>query len=173
MICAALVACGGQESARLTDSVAPSGDTATAGCSAVERVAIQGGGHLIGDQEPPVPYSSVPPTSGWHASGEAEIAVHGVDDVLDEPGQVKVLEVGGTVVTHHGLADQELDTLEEAVRQGYADRVAVTPYPALAQGEVAFSAWGAVQRCDALDLDALDTFAGTYSADGIDQPDGH
>lgn len=71
------------------------------------------GSHLLGDRQPPVPYSSTPPTSGWHASGLTPIAVH----PLSEPQQVSVLEAGAVVVTYHELPDGELSTLTEAVEE--------------------------------------------------------
>ena len=124
---------------------------------------MQGGEHLIGDQEPPVPYSSTPPTSGWHASGTFAIAVQPPDEPLSEAQQVSVLEAGGVVVTHAGLDDAELRELTEHVREHYDGRVAVTSYDALDDGEVVFAGWGVLQRCDGVDLAALDAFVEAYA----------
>jgi hypothetical protein len=139
--------------------------TATEHCDDVEVIPIQGGDHLIGDQPPPVPYNSTPPTSGWHASGAFTLAVHGPDDPLPQPKQVSVLEAGGVVVTHHGLDDTDRRRLEAHVGERYRGRVAVTPYDRLDPGTVAFTGWGVLQRCDAVDLDALDAFVTTYADD--------
>ena len=142
---------------------------ATEHCDAPERPTLQGGDHLIGDREPPVPYSSTPPTSGWHASGAFDIAVQPQDDPLSEPEQVSVLEAGAVVVTYRELADADRIALETHARQ-YAGRIAVTPYEKLREGEVAFTGWGALQRCEALDLAALDQFVKTYADEQPSNP---
>lgn len=149
-----LAACGGQP--------AP-GPEATADCGEVETVPVQGGEHLIGDRPPPVPYNSTPPTSGWHTSGAFTIAIHAPDDQLSEPRQVSVLEAGGVVVTHRDLPGSERARLEAHVRDHYDGRVALTSYPDLEPGAVAFTGWGVLQRCDAVDIDALDAFVNAYA----------
>ena len=143
--------------------------TATEDCAAPEMPTLQGGDHLIGDRPPPVPYSSTPPTSGWHSSGAFDIAVQPQEDPLSEPEQVSVLEAGAVVVTYGRLADADRDALESHARQ-YVGRIAVTPYDKLREGEVAFTGWGALQRCDALDLDALDRFVTTYADEQPNSP---
>ncbi|MGH8887630.1 MAG: DUF3105 domain-containing protein [Egibacteraceae bacterium] len=128
----------------------------------------QFGSHLIGDRPPPVPYSSTPPTSGWHASGGFAIAVNPPNQPLSEPRQVSVLEAGGVVVAYHELSAVDRDRLETHVRERFPGRVAVTSYDKLGPGEVAFAAWGVLQRCDGLDLDVLDAFV---TAHGAQRPD--
>jgi hypothetical protein len=135
-----------------------------AGCDDVERPPVQGGEHLIGDQEPPVAYSSTPPTSGWHASGALEVRIHDEHDSLSEPQQVSVLEAGGVVVTHHGLAEGDRRRLEEFISQRYEGRVAVTPYDQLEPGDVAVTAWGVLQRCHGVNLEAVEAFVQEYAA---------
>lgn len=135
----------------------------TAACADIEFPTLQGGLHLIGDREPPVPYSSTPPTSGWHTRGNAEIGVHGPGDTLTEPEQVGILELGGVVVTHGTLPESSRTELAAFVREHYQDRVALTAYDKLADGAVAFTAWGVLQRCSSPDLDALAAFADAYA----------
>lgn len=135
----------------------------TAYCDPLVYPPLQGGQHLVGDHPPPVPYSSSPPTSGWHASGAFGISVHSPEDVLREPRQVSVLEAGGVVVTYGTLSEAERRRLEDHVRNRYDGRVAVTPYGELEDGEVALAAWGALQRCERLDLSALDAFVAVYA----------
>lgn len=147
--------------------------SAAGACGPVEEIAIQGGSHLIGDQEPPVDYNSTPPTSGWHASGPAAPTVAGADDPLTEPEQVSVLEAGGAVVTYRGLGEEDAGALEAAVALRFSDRVAVTPYDQLGEGEVAFAAWGRLQLCQDLDLGALDAFVTAHAPNGLDIPLGH
>lgn len=153
---------------------APTPDRAAkAGCDPVERPRLQAGEHLIGDQTPPVPYSSSPPTSGWHASGALSIAVHPPRDPLSEPRQVSVLEAGGVVVAYRDLPDEDRMRVAEHVRAKHAGRVAVTPYDQLGPGQVAFTAWGTLQRCHGLDLAALDAFVAAYADEDLDAQGAH
>ncbi len=137
----------------------PSPEAVTVGeCGDIERPALQAGSHLIGGREPPVPYSSRPPTSGWHASGRFDVDVRDVDDPLTEPEQVSVLEADGVVVSYGPLFGGEVAALADHVAERYAGRVALTPYGQLDEGEVVFTSWGVLQRCDGVELAALDTF---------------
>lgn len=140
---------------------------ATADCATPEQVALQVGGHLIGDREPPVPYSSSPPTSGWHSALVVPVAVYA--EPLSEPEQVSVLEGGAVVVTHRGLAEQDIAALGAMAEGELAGRAAVTPYDRLAEGEVVLAGWGVLQRCDALDLAAVRAFVSAY-ADAAPDP---
>lgn len=175
LVVAVLSACGGQTpsagpTATPQDDAAPgqATDTATS-CDSIERPPTQGGSHLLGDRSPPVPYSSTPPTSGWHVSGAVPIGVHDAAEPLSEPLQVSVLEAGGVVVTYRALPDEERTRLEEHVGRQHDGRVAVTPYDRLGRGEVAFTAWGVVQRCSGVDLGALDAFVDEH-ADAVSGP---
>lgn len=162
--------------AACSDAVGEEAATAgpTADCGPVEAVAVQGGSHLLGDQEPPVPYNSTPPTSGWHSSGGFEIGVQAPDDPLGEPDQVSVLEAGGVVASYRGLDADERERLEAHVAaEPLAGRVAMTPYEAIDEGAVVFAGWGALQRCTAVDLAALDAFAATFADRAPDVPGGH
>lgn len=155
----ALVAC---EEAR--PAPAPSeGPTATAACGAVETFPVQGEGHLVGNQEPPVRYNSTPPTSGWHASGDVPIVVTPEAQPLSEPEQVTVLELGGIVVSHGELPAEERATLEQLLTDEYPGRAALTAYDRLGEGEVALTAWTVLQRCDAVDVAAIEAFIAFYS----------
>jgi len=135
----------------------------SASCAPEELPRQQFGLHLIGDRPPPVPYSSTPPTSGWHASGGFAIAISPPDRPLSEPQQVSVLEAGGVVVSYHQLPQIERRQLEAHVRDRFPDRVAVTSYDKLRPGQVALTAWGVLQRCDGLDLSVLDGFVAAHA----------
>lgn len=154
-----LSACGGGDAG--TAAAAP--PPATRACAAVEFPPLQFGSHLLGDNEPPVPFSSTPPTSGWHTSGAVPQGV--VTDPLSEPAQVSVLEAGGVVVTYADLPEDDVQTLIRATEGRHAGIVVVTPYDGLADGEVAFTSWGAVQRCDGLDEAALDAYVAAYGSE--------
>ncbi len=136
---------------------------ATADCGPVEFPALQFGSHLLGDAEPPVPYSSVPPSSGWHASGAPPIGVF--DRPLSEPEQVLALEAGGVVVTHNAIDDASLDALRSLATDDFPDRLVVTPYSDIPAGTLVFTSWGAQQRCDALDTAALQRYVAAYATD--------
>ena len=132
-------------------------------CEAPERPKLQAGEHLIGDREPPVAYSSIPPTSGWHSSGAFEIAIQPADDPLTEPEQVSVLEAGGVVVTYNNIPDSDRKALVERISKRYSGRVALTPYGKLAPGQIAFTGDGVLQRCNGLDLEALDAIVTAHA----------
>ena len=137
----------------------------TAQCDSPEFPPVQFGSHLVGDAEPPVPYSSTPPTSGWHASGGFQIVVQPTDQPLRESVQVSIEEAGAVVVTYRDVADADRQRLEEAVQTRYPGRVAVTPYDELGSGEVVLAGYGVLQRCDGVDLAALDAFVAVYAAE--------
>lgn len=152
----------------------PAPDTAGSDvCGPVEEPPLQSGSHLIGDQQPPVPYSSTPPTSGWHAAGAVEITVHPPDDPLPEPEQVSVLEAGGIVASYRDIGEEERTRLEDHVRQHHDGTVAVTPYEQLEPGQVAFTAWGTLQRCTGLDLAAFDAFVAVHVGKDPGDPGAH
>jgi hypothetical protein len=132
---------------------------ATDRCTAVEFPTMQFGSHLIGDAAPPVPYSSTPPTSGWHSSGAPPTGVF--TDPLSEPAQVLALEAGGVVVTHAGLPEAEFEALVDAA-EAFPDTVVVTPYADIPAGTVVYASWGALQRCESFDAQAFERYVAAY-----------
>ena len=167
-----LVGCGGDPPVATdgsTTSEAAAGPGPTEHCGEVETVPIQGEGHLVGDQEPPVAYNSTPPTSGWHASGDVAFVVADESDPLTEPEQVTVLELEGVVVTYNGLDDDARQQLADLVGTKYAGVAAMTSYDALGEGEVALTAWGRLQLCDAVDLPAVEAFITAFATAEPDQ----
>lgn len=135
--------------------------SATANCTAAETVPIQGEGHLVGDQEPPVAYNSTPPTSGWHTSSDVPTGV--AVKPLTEPEQVTVLEQGGIVISHNGLPRADREALERLVTEELSADAALTSYDKLDPGTIALTGWGALQRCDAVDPEAVDAFVAAYA----------
>jgi hypothetical protein len=133
-------------------------DTATASCTAEEQPPLQTGSHLIGDAEPPVPYSSTPPTSGWHASGRPRTGV--TTEPLTDPQVVSVLE-GGAIVAAYDPArvdGDQLDRLTALATGPHDGRLTVTPYVAEMPSPVTLVAWGVLQRCDDVDTAAVTAF---------------
>lgn len=140
------------------DVPSPSAPPVVAGCSAEEHPPLQAGSHLLGDTDPPVPYSSVPPTSGWHASGVPAAGVH--DEPLTDPEIVALLEVGQVVAVYDpGQLDEEAAAeLEELAVTGHEGRLSVTPANTDLPSPVALAAWGVLQRCEVVSAEAVTGF---------------
>lgn len=128
------------------------------GCAAEERPSLQAGSHLIGDTDPPVPYSSVPPTSGWHASGVPSPGVH--EEPLSDPRIVALLEQGQVVAVYDpdALDDDAITRLEELATAGHDGRLSVTPANTEVPAPVTLIAWGVLQRCEVASAEAVTTF---------------
>lgn len=139
---------------------------AAAACGPVEHPELQGGGHLIGDAEPPVPYSSTPGTSGFHAAGAPPTGVF--DDPLTEPQIVLSLEVGQAVAAYdpQRLSDGDVTRLEELATGPLADRLTVTPFEGDMGAAVTLNAWGTRQPCSSVDPDAVGTFVDEFGGGG-------
>lgn len=134
-------------------------------CGELERPTIQDGGHLLGSQEPPVPYSSTPASSGWHAGGAPPTGVH--DEPLSDPQIVSVLHVGEVVAAYdpERLTANDIGLLEE-LADG-PQPLTVAPYRDGLNAPLALVAWGVIQRCETVDPDAVQGFLDAY-ADPLD-----
>lgn len=163
LLASLLTACSGETPAAGGETAALASPGPTEQCGDVESIPLQGEGHLVGDQEPPVPYNSTPPTSGWHTSSDVEFVVADEADPLTEPEQVTVLELGGVVVTYQGVDEAVRGELAAIIRSEYAGRAAMTPHPALGDGEMALTAWGRLQRCEAPDIAAARAFIEAFA----------
>lgn len=153
-----LAACDGGAST----SADPLADTGR--CAPLERPQLQEGGHLLGETAPPVPYSSDPPTSGWHASGRPLDAGTYLEPVPG-PQQVRVLEQGGVVVSY----DPTLPDDRVAALQLLPDEVeaVVTAWPD-ATSPVVLTAWGVRQACDDVTAEDVAAFRDAHAI-----PPGH
>lgn len=141
---------------------ASGGEPELAGCDPVERPQLQEGSHLLGEQAPPVPYSSSPPTSGWHASGRPLDPGTYLDEVSG-PQQVRVLEQGGIVLAHDpDLPPATLDALQRLPSE--VDGLVVTPY-ADAATPVTLTAWGVLQRCETVGAADVAAFRDAHARD--------
>lgn len=155
-----LIGCSAATDATDTaDATADREPSATDRCAAPELPPVQAGLHLIGDREPPVAYSSTPPTSGWHRSGVAGPGV--AASPLTEPVQVGLLEAGVVVISHGGLTADQRSALA-GLAERFPETVAVAPYAPLGEGEVVSAAWGVLQRCSGVDRDVLVRFVEFY-----------
>ncbi len=147
------------------------GVVATAQCEALEAQRVQTGSHLLDpDGEPPVPYTSSPPTSGWHALGLPPVEAYA--EPISDPAQVSILEGGAVIAAYAGLGDGDVAELESLARE-FSGRLATTPYPALDDGEVVLTTWGALQRCDGLDPEAVRTFVTAFAVPDPGAPTDH
>jgi hypothetical protein len=136
-------------------------------CAAPEQQQLQQGGHLLGDEPPPVPWSSVPPTSGWHASGAGVSAGTYVEPV-SELEQVLWLERGGVVVAYDpDLPSAQIGELNRLPAS--TSRTVVTPYDVAMPRPITLTAWGWLQRCDTVTPAAVEAFVAAYGGTG----DGH
>ena len=146
-------------------AVSPTPTPATA-CGEIEEPALQDGGHLIGDQQPPVPYSSTPGSSGWHTSGPPPTGVHA--EPLTDPQIVSVLHGGGVVAAYDParLDQDQIRSLEDLGHRD--DRLTVAPYDGQLPTPLALVSWGRLQRCDRVAAPAIASFADRTagSADG-------
>lgn len=136
---------------------------AAANCEPVERPQVQEGSHLIGDQEPPVPYTSSPPTSGWHSSGRPLDPGTYVEEVSG-PEQVRVLEQGGIVVSHDpALPADQLDRIQRLPSR-VEGNIVVTPRED-APAPVTLAAWGVLQHCQDVTAEEVAAFHDAHASD--------
>ncbi len=151
-----VVGCGGEPSATTTPTSDRVGvvDSET-GCGPVEHPPIQVASHLVGDADPPSPYTSTPPTSGWHAPeapGPGQL-----DEPLRDAEVVAALESGIVVLALSPGADVDDMMVGDLVAQ-FPDRLLVVPYPTAMPTAVALLTWGGLQRCDVLDRATVTSF---------------
>lgn len=148
------------------------GSGAEVACGPVEHPELQGGGHLIGDAEPPVPYSSTPGTSGFHAAGAAPEGVYGEEDPLTEPAIVLSLESGQVVAAYapQDLPEAEVAELEDLATGPLADRLTVTPFDGDMGAPLTLNAWGTRRPCSTVDPDTVRAFVEGFGGSGPDHP---
>lgn len=163
VVVVALGACTSQ-TATSTPAPTPTGTSSTTaassgpgGCAAVEYPTVQLSSHMVGDAEPPGPFSSVPPTSGWHTT--SVLAAGLAAQPLRDAEIVSALENGIVVLAIASDIDDpaDPDVLDDLVAQ-FPDRLLVTTYDTPMQTAVALLTWGRLQRCDTVDPGAVTTF---------------
>ncbi|MGH3440717.1 MAG: DUF3105 domain-containing protein [Nitriliruptorales bacterium] len=133
------------------------GDDAAQACGPVEHPELQGGSHLIGDAEPPVPYSSTPGTSGWHASGQPPTGVIDRGTPLTDTQIVASLEAGQVVAAYDpdGLAADQVDELERLARDRFSGQLTVAPFTQDMGAPLVLNAWATRQPCSRVDTDVI------------------
>lgn len=140
----------------------------TVACGPVEHPELQGGGHLIGDAEPPVPYSSTPGTSGFHAAGAPQTGVFHGDRALTEPEIVLDLEVGQVVAAYDParLPDDDVAELEELAAGPLSGDLTVTAFEEDMGAPLTLNAWGTRRPCTAVDPDTVRAFVEEFGGAG-------
>ena len=91
-------------------------------------------------------YSTIPPTSGRHWDAWAACGFY--DYALPDELLVHNLEHGNIIISHNLPDDAQIVALRAAVADIplAADFAIIRPYPALPEGMVALTAWGALDR---------------------------
>ncbi len=147
-------ACGSESDTPPIAGGAPASDV----CGEQTMPSLQEGSHLIGDTAPPVPYSSVPPTSGWHKAGAPRRGVI-TTPPLTGPEFVSALESGDVVVAYDParVSDDAVTRIEELATTTFRDRLTTTPFDGLPT-PITLAGWGVLRRCDDLDEVALSAF---------------
>ncbi|MBW3561394.1 MAG: DUF3105 domain-containing protein [Actinobacteria bacterium] len=141
-----------------------------ASCGPVEHPELQGGGHLLGEREPPVPYSSTPGTSGFHAAGAPRTGVLPRDEPLSEPHIVLALEVGQVVAAYDPdrLPDEDIQQLEELATGPLQGELTVTAFEGHMGAALTLNAWGTRRPCAAVDVETVRGFVEEHGGQGPD-----
>lgn len=141
---------------------------ASTSCGPVEHPELQGGGHLLGDREAPVPYTSTPGTSGFHAAGAPRTGVFPPDQALTQPQIVRTLESGQVVVAYDPdrLSDDAVRQLERLATGPLRDRLTVTAFEGDMGAALTLNAWGTRRPCSDVDEDTVRAFVDEYGGRG-------
>jgi hypothetical protein len=132
-------------------------------CGPVQAFPSQGNDHIQPDQSHP-PYSTNPPTSGWHWANPQEWGIYTTPQVQEQ--LVHNLEHGGIVVQYRDLSSEEIKTLTALVIHDRYHRL-LAPYPGLPEGtKVALTAWAHLQNCNGINEEALRAFTEAYRDKG-------
>jgi len=129
-----------------------------------ERPLLQPPTHIQPGESHP-PYSSVPPTSGWHY---ATTAPWGISQTpIAEEIQVHNLEHGGVIIQYNTRDRDLVQRLEELARKqaDYPCYLIVAPYPNMGSA-IALTAWGVVLYLQQYDETAIQEFIDAYRKKG-------
>ncbi len=140
--------------------VAASAGSAT--CSAVQTFPTLSRDH-IQPNEPHPPYSSNPPTSGWHWENPQDWGIYTTPQVQEQ--LVHNLEHGGIVIQYNNLSAGEVLQLTALVNRDHYHMI-LAPYPGLTDTKVALTAWDHLQKCTGVDPNAIQAFTGSFRDKG-------
>ena len=125
-----------------------------------ERIAVTGVGQHVAEGQP-VHYDTNPPVGGPHWPSPASWGSSST--TIPDERAVHNLEHGGIVIDYNGLSATDLAKLQ-ALRANYPrDRfdevkIVIQPYPGIAAGTIALTAWGWRQILTAYDDQAIRSF---------------
>lgn len=131
-------------------------------CGPIERPPLQGGTHLIGDADPPEPWSSTPGTSGWHSS---DIPTGVETEPVGDADIVAALEAGIVILAYDPTADVDTNGFNHLVEES-AGRLAVVPYAGEMPSPITLLAWGRLSRCPVADFADITSFLVTQTGRG-------
>lgn len=142
-----------------------------------EFVRTQGNQHLNAVDEPHIPYSSVPPTSGPHMGGLWNWGIS--DEPIADEWQIHNLEDGGVILQYdcpEGCPEMEA-ALKDFANRVLGDRSLINaasnsvhfilaPYSGIRAASggkpIAMTAWERIQYFDAVDTEAMMRFIRAY-----------
>ncbi len=158
---------GGTPVQRLQD--AADDDTRGTGAPVGTQVLLQPAQHIDQDQPHP-PYSSTPPTSGWHFDTPAAWAIYAGQ--LPDEFIPHNLEHGGIVINHNLTDEAQVAQLTQFVegQAGFPSCFIMQPYrnapDAVPEGTVALTAWGWLQPFDGVDAAGMQAFINAHKNRG-------
>lgn len=132
-------------------------------CSAIQSFPTLSRDHISPGESHP-PYSSNPPTSGWHWDNPQDWGIYTTPQVQEQ--LVHNLEHGGIIVQYNGLSSAEVQTLTQIV-QSDSHHIILAPYPGLPSDvRVALTAWDHLQTCTGVDANAVRAFTNAFRDKG-------
>lgn len=132
-------------------------------CTAVQTFPELSRDHIKkGDPHPP--YSSNPPTSGWHWDTPQNWGIYTNQQFQEQ--LVHNLEHGGIVIQYNNLPPSDVQRLTDLVnRDSY--HMILAPYPGLpADLKLAYTAWTHLQTCDGVDENTIHSFINAFRDKG-------
>jgi hypothetical protein len=157
-----LVACGGGGDTSSTASSTATGDTtatADAGdCDPIEEVDVQLGGQHFDKEFTADDYPTNPPTGGDHNPTPLQPGVYSDPPRLGEA--VHLLEHGAVIAWTNNLSPADGQAIQDELKTAFNDgyyQLAMVENPDL-DVPFALSAWGAMQKCTAVDTSVIRPF---------------
>jgi hypothetical protein len=146
-----------------TPATGPTANAANEGCTPVQSFPSQGQAHIQPNQTHP-PYSSNPPTSGWHWDEARGAGIFTAPQVQEQ--LVHDLEHGFIVIQYNNLPAADVQRLATLVQRDRYHTI-LAPYSGLAESvRVALTAWTKLQTCTGVDEKAIAAFVNAYRDQG-------